>query len=747
MKERSMREEATNYLDKDGERPSLAIIPLNGKIPLCPHGCKDASRDRAQIESWWTQYPSANIGIATGEINGLLVIDVDVKHDQGKYGDESLKALESELGELPETWVAITGSGGLHYYFKYPEGHEIKNSASQLAQDIDIRAQGGYVVAPPSVHPDTGRLYEWECGSDPKETPLAELPEKWLERLEKKKVTGETLGESQKKLFEIPETVPEGSRNDTIFRYGASLRAKSVPAIETYKLMDQFNKEKCSPPLSAGEFQKIYDSVMKYQAGSPEDEIMKERNQEIMKSGGEDLSQFHHFNNKGVATSVYDLRIYEYLSQKGNLFILGGVSFMYKDGVYRGDVSGANLKTAISKLIYPELDRSSTEERVYKLFLNRTELQVSYEEINQYPQHWINFRNGFYDPVAQKMIPHDPKYRAINQIPHDYDPSAQLTGTEVERWLQFIVPEKDDREMLLQYMGYCLTRDTRQQKFMILYGSGGSGKSTVIRLIEFMIGAENISNISLKELGQRFASYGLLGKTLNSCADLEVSALEDTSVIKKILGEDSLRGEPKGKQDIYFKNYAKLIFSTNELPLVLSEKTNGFYRRLLILNMTRQPEVKRSDYLDILKGELGYLIQLSVKALERMYQNGLITESAGSREAVQSLRNDSDTVEAWINEECYRVQGEKTERSKLYQKYFSYCDSNDRTELSRNGFYRSLRMKGFKDVTSMGIRFFEGISLEEKCSKSALNDEKKCSDSAFSGDQMELSLSEREIWS
>lgn len=731
-----MREEAIKYLTKEGQRSSLAIFPLKGKIPLTAHGCKDATRDRDQVESWWDQYPLANIGIATGEINGLLVIDVDVKHDQGKYGDESLKALESELGELPETWVAITGSGGLHYYFRYPEGHDIRNSASQLAQDIDIRAQGGYVVAPPSVHPDTGRLYEWECGSDPEETPLAELPEKWLQRLEKK-VTGEALGDSQKKLFEIPETVSVGARNDTLFRYGASLRAKSVPAIETYKLMDQFNKDKCSPPIPAGELQKIYDSVMKYQAGSSEDEIMKSRNHEITETG-EDLSQFHHFNDKGLPTSVYDFRIYEYLSQRGDIFILGSVPYMYRGGVYRGDVSGANLKTEIRKLIYPELVKSTTIERVYRLFLSEKDIQVSYEDLNRYPQHWINFKNGFYDPLAQKMIPHDPKYRAINQIPHEYHPEAQLTGEEVERWLEFIVPQPDDREMLLQYMGYCLTRDTRQQKFMILYGSGGSGKSTVIKMIETMIGAQNISNISLKELSQRFASYGLLGKTLNSCADLEVSALEDTSVIKKILGEDSLRGEPKGKQDIYFKNYAKLIFSTNELPLVISEKTNGFYRRLLILNMTRQPEHKRADYLDLLKGELDYLIRLSVKALERMYQAGLITESAGSVEAVQSLRNDSDTVEAWISEECSRVKEAKEERGKLYQKYVSYCDSTDRTSLSRNNFYRSLRMKDFREKMSMGIRYFEGISLEKSALKSALDDDEKCSEWTEVGDQMDL---------
>ena len=718
-----MREEAIKYLNKTGERPSLAIFPLKGKVPLTAHGCKDATRDGSQVESWWAQYPSANIGIATGDINGLLVIDVDVKPDLGKFGDDSLKDLERELGDLPETWTALTGSGGVHYYFKYPKGHDIRNSSSKLAQDVDIRAQGGYVVAPPSIHPDTGHVYEWE--SDPEETPLAELPERWLQRLEKK-----AIREDYSESFVPPTSVPKGARNDTVFRYGASLRAKSVPAIETFKLMAQFNQDRCSPPISDGELQKIYDSVMKYQAGSSEDEIMKSRNHEIMKSG-EDLSQFHHFNNKGVPTSVYDFKIFEDICQRGGLFILGGVPYHYRHGVYVADMNGSYLKTEIRKRIYPELIKSTTIERVYRLFLSERDLQVTYEDLNKYPQHWINFRNGFYDPIAKRMIPHDQKYRAINQIPHEYDPEAQLSGEEVESWLQFIVPQLDDREMLLQFMGYCLTRDTRQQKFMILYGSGGSGKSTVIKMIETMIGSQNISNISLKELSQRFASYGLLGKLLNSCADLEVSALEDTSVIKKILGEDSLRGEPKGKDAISFRNYAKLVFSTNELPLVIYEKTNGFYRRLMILNMTRQPDNKRADYLELLKREIDYLIRLSVKALERMYETGHIKESAGSREAVQSLRNDSDTVEAWIFETCYRVRGARVERGQLYQSYDSYCFSTDRTSLSRNGFYRAMRMKDFKEVKSNGLRYFEGISFDTPTIK-------KCPEPDLEEDQIEF---------
>ena len=699
-----MINEALSYLKGEGYRQPLSIMPLKGKIPLTAHGCKDASQDPAQVREWWTQYPSANVGIVTGDQNQILVVDVDIKHSQGKYGDQSLQALEKELGALPETWEAVTGTGGRHLYFRYPKGHDIRNSASQLGKDVDIRAQGGYVVAPPSVHPDTHKLYEWK--RDPAHYRIADLPEKWLRRLEKKpeKIKGLTV-------FTVPETVQKGIRNDSLFRYGASLRAKALPAIQTWDLMRDFNSQKCSPPVAEAELKRIYDSVMRYPAGAPEAEIMKSCNQESMNSGELDLSQFHHFDKGGAPSSVYDFRIYEYLRSQGDLFIMGGIPYHYSQGVYRADMSGAQLKTAIRRLIYPQLIRSSTIDRVYKLFLGEAELQVKPEELNQYPAHWINFRNGFYDPIQKRLIPHDPEYRAVNQIPWEYHPEDQLTGSEVEKWLSFIVPDPADRLMLLEFSGLCMTRDTRQQKFLILNGAGGSGKSTLIKLLELMIGADNISNISLKELTQRFASYGLMGKLLNSCADLETSALEDVSTLKKILGEDSLRGEAKGKDAISFKSYAKLIFSTNELPLVINEKTNGFFRRLLILSMDRQPDQKRADYLDILQTELPYFIQLSVRALEGMYKRGLITESSSSAEAVRTLRCDSDTVEAWIADRCIRETGARSDRGALFQSYDNYCLTADRTPLSRNNFYRSLRQKNFREVMSCGYRYFEGLKL------------------------------------
>lgn len=422
-----------------------------------------------------------------------------------------------------------------------------------------------------------------------------------------------------------------------------------------------------------------------------------------------DLSQFHHINNKGVPTGVYDEKIFQYIKMERDLFVCGGTVYLYENGYFKADRSGAKLKTMISYFIYPEFIKSTTLKRVYDRFLCDASLEIEFENLNCYPSHWICFQNGMYDCKEKRLLPHDPKYRAINQIPHCYDPVAEYKGEQMEAFLDFICPVESSRKMLLEFIGYCFTKDVRQQKFLVLNGEGGSGKSTLIRLIEAAVGSQNTSNISLTDLQQRFASFGLLGKLLNSCADLEISALEDTATIKKILGEDTLRAEQKGRDAIFFKNYAKLIFSTNELPVVKSEKTNGFYRRLLILPMNSVPEKKNPNLLNELLQELDYLIQLSIQALERMYKNKTMTISTESEEAVAQLRMDSDTVQAFLVEMCTEEKGSRVERTEFYKDYCRYCEDTERQSLTRNNFYKSLRLKGFRDKRSDGNRFFQGI--------------------------------------
>lgn len=441
-------------------------------------------------------------------------------------------------------------------------------------------------------------------------------------------------------------------------------------------------------------------------------------NEEPKEDGdGLDLDQFHMINDKGKITGVFDFAILQYLKNSQDLFVLGGTPYIYEDGAFRPDQSGSKLKTMIRDLIYPEFIKSTTIKRVYDLFISDEGLQVKADDLNCYPVEWINFRNGFFDPVTKKMIPHDPKYRAVNQIPHVYDPDRGLRGTMVQEWLMFICDTSEDIEMLCQFSGLCLTRDTRQQKFLILNGEGGTGKSTVIRMIEKMIGTENISNISLNQLTQRFQAFGLMGKLLNSCADLEIDALSDTSILKKALGEDVFSAEAKGKDQISVRNYAKLLFSTNQLPIVKSEQTNGFYRRLLILTMNRVPEKKETDFFDRLSAEIDDFIHISVTALERLYQVGQITESKGSVEAVKRLRCDSDTVEAFLNEKISKDPDSKIKKFDLYRDYERFCQDMERQSLTKQNFYRSMKTKGFGEIKTSGTEYFKGINYSENLPK------------------------------
>lgn len=147
-----------------------AVFPIfpRSKTPSTKRGFHDAEKDEAAIKALWGARTNFNIGIATGEVSSFWVLDVD----PDKGGNESLEALENKHGSLPETLVSITGSGGRHYFFRIPAGHIIPCTVGKLAKGIDTRGNGGYIVAPPSIHPN-GTQYQF------RENEITEAPH-WL---------------------------------------------------------------------------------------------------------------------------------------------------------------------------------------------------------------------------------------------------------------------------------------------------------------------------------------------------------------------------------------------------------------------------------------------------------------------------------------------------------------------------------------------------------------------------------------
>ncbi len=226
----------------------------NGKHPRTLDGLKSASTDPDQIRRWWGLWPAANIGLATGAGAGCFVLDVDP--DAG--GWDALDALEAEHGPMPaETPSASTGGGGLHLYFQHPGGH-LPNSAGKLGAGLDIRGDGGYVVAPPSRH-HSGWWYTWAEGYAPDRAPLSPAPAWLLARLAGPDKTGQN-----RPALADGEPIRDGTRNATLTSWAGSMRRRGMSEGAILAALLHENATRCVPPLDPAEVEKIAGSVARY---------------------------------------------------------------------------------------------------------------------------------------------------------------------------------------------------------------------------------------------------------------------------------------------------------------------------------------------------------------------------------------------------------------------------------------------------------------------------------------------------
>ena len=229
-----------------------AVFPVSQqtKKPLTPHGCKDAKKDPGAIRAWWKRYPDASIGIATGSASNLLVIDEDVDEDKGLNGVHNMMLWERDNGALPETVRAITGRGGAHLYFNY-NGKDLGNRAGVI-EGVDVRGEGGYIIAPPSIHPN-GTQYEWEC--DPEETELSDIDDVVKKLLA---LTKKTPGQK----FKLPKIIESGQRNTTLYRFTCSLQAQGLTDEAITAAVMAENEARCTEPLSEEEVTQIIGSAL-----------------------------------------------------------------------------------------------------------------------------------------------------------------------------------------------------------------------------------------------------------------------------------------------------------------------------------------------------------------------------------------------------------------------------------------------------------------------------------------------------
>lgn len=421
-------------------------------------------------------------------------------------------------------------------------------------------------------------------------------------------------------------------------------------------------------------------------------------------------------NAKGEATKPIHKAIADLVLLDTKMFFLNGDAYLYDSdtGSYTKDTDGKKLCQKIKDLLDFEFIEAKTVKAIYELIITDASLWISDDDINKRPKHWIHFKNGYFDYKSECFYPHDPKYHEIGVIPLKYTPSRYpsnykfvvkgegiLRETVEEelhfrRWFNQAIPNREDQAMILQFIAYSMTLETKAQKFMILCGPGGTGKSTLLSLIEEIIGKENISSVSLQGLQDRFTPGELYLKQANICADIPLSALSEVDTIKKLTGEDLVSAERKFKDHFTFRSFARLLFSANDIPVNLSDKSNALYRRMLILRMDNKPNREDPYLLEKLKSEIPNIITLAVDEL--ILSEGSIEESENSKKAVKEAYKNSDTVEAFIDDRCEIDSKGRIDRGELYRIYSNYCDSEERKRVSSRNFYKQLADKGFSSV-------------------------------------------------
>lgn len=211
-----------------------------------------------QVRAWFTAWPEANLGIVTGAVSGLVVLDVDAKSG----GEEALAGEAALAGPMPPGPEVLTGGGGRHLYLRHP-GFEVPNRVG-IRPGLDLRGDGGYVVAPPSIHP-SGQPYRWRDGHAPDDLPLPPLP-RWLVQPAGRR--GRSL-RAWRAL--VREGVAEGERNTTLPSLCGHLLWHGVDADVALELLLAWNRVRCSPPLPDDEVARVVASIGRLHAETRSD--------------------------------------------------------------------------------------------------------------------------------------------------------------------------------------------------------------------------------------------------------------------------------------------------------------------------------------------------------------------------------------------------------------------------------------------------------------------------------------------
>lgn len=376
-----------------------------------------------------------------------------------------------------------------------------------------------------------------------------------------------------------------------------------------------------------------------------------------------------------------------FLKSEYNIIRIDNQLHIYSEGIYK---SGDEVIESIMIRHLPGLNKSKRSEVItYLELICREEKEISSAE-------YIAFRNGVYNIATGKLEPFTPDIVILNKV--DWNYNADAYDENVDKLLtRLACRDKAVRNLLCEVIGYCFYRRNELRKAFILIGEKQNGKSTYLKLINYLLGKDNVTNLDLAELAQRFKPAELFGKLANIGDDIGDDFIANPAIFKKVVSGDPVNVERKGQNPFNLKNYSKFLFSANNIPRI-KDKSGAVISRLVIIpfNARFTPEDPDFDPYIIYKvtseKAMEYLIKLGLEGLRRVLKNYTFTESESVREALREYEESNNPVLLFFKELEITDIVNKTTRD-VFSRYQLFCAENNFNAMSGGEFSKAVRKR------------------------------------------------------
>jgi len=431
---------------------------------------------------------------------------------------------------------------------------------------------------------------------------------------------------------------------------------------------------------------------------------------EAHRERGGDVAEWYEITKNGTLRFMPGI-LANHLAGQFRAFYCTEQYYFYENGVYspRGD---KDAKAAVRGYLNPRdvtMNQINDAEGQWQLIIRKP-----IREINPNP-FIINTRNGLFNVLDDSFKPHDSGYYSTVQLKANYAPEA-----ECPRFMEFLrsALEQPEISLLQEIFGYFLVPITKAQKSFMLCGLPNVGKSKILQVVQdVLLGAENVSNIPLQNLSERFQPAELFGKLANIYADLSDKSIDDAGMFKAVTGEDYITGERKHKDPFSFKPYARFLYSCNDIPRNYGDRSEAFYRRLIIIRFSKPvPDEKRDLQLfEKLSLEADGILAWSILGLKRLIDNNYqFGETDRTRSEIRQYKIENSSVLAFVEDCCVIDPAATGLRQEMYEAYKAYCDEGNLKAVSQrrfNGDVAGMNGVSVADEPVTRRRMFRGVRL------------------------------------